>query len=281
MQTKIVAIIVVIILNFLTSAQSSEAFKERIIGKWGNSNDSGQTFWGFDEYFVNGTIISTGVEQSTFSNYRIKSTYEINGDMSCFTVIETSDSKFIPVGYKACDKIVSIDDSYFKFESEGEITTLYRVSNSVKLIGDVPKNKADDIKKLLRKSGAMEMLDGIDSKLGFELTANIARSHPNIPKRVLEKVENEIASLVNSQINIDSGLSIRVLRIYDKHYSHNEIKELIAFYNTPLGKKLASTLSHVTNDTEIAAASWAEKIMPSVIDRIHYVLQSEGYDLKK
>lgn len=51
-----------------------------------------------------------------------------------------------------------------------------------------------------------------------------------------------------------------IIPIYHKHFNHDEIKGLIEFYKTPLGKKLTESLSQITQDSMIAGQQWGQKI---------------------
>jgi hypothetical protein len=102
----------------------------RLIGKWGNSEDKGVTFWGYDELFDDGTMHSWGVIPQTDISYDIKGVYtspdSIPG-MACFEITDSSHPSLTPVNTKWCNEILEItkDVHIFKGES-GEVTTLYR-----------------------------------------------------------------------------------------------------------------------------------------------------------
>jgi uncharacterized protein len=51
-----------------------------------------------------------------------------------------------------------------------------------------------------------------------------------------------------------------VVPIYDKHLSHEEIKGLIAFYATPLGKKALSVLPAIAAESGEAGQKWGESL---------------------
>lgn len=51
-----------------------------------------------------------------------------------------------------------------------------------------------------------------------------------------------------------------VVPIYDKHLSHDEIKGLIAFYGTPLGKKTLAVLPAIAAESGEAGQKWGENL---------------------
>jgi len=51
-----------------------------------------------------------------------------------------------------------------------------------------------------------------------------------------------------------------VIPIYDKYYSDEDIRGLIQLYQTPLGKKMLSTLPQVMAESQAAGTKWGEQI---------------------
>ena len=51
-----------------------------------------------------------------------------------------------------------------------------------------------------------------------------------------------------------------VVPIYDKYYSDEDIRGLIQLYQTPLGKKMLSTLPQVMAESQAAGTKWGEQI---------------------
>jgi hypothetical protein len=51
-----------------------------------------------------------------------------------------------------------------------------------------------------------------------------------------------------------------VIPIYEKYYSEEDIKGLIQLYQTPLGKKMLSTLPQVMAESQAAGTKWGEQI---------------------
>jgi len=51
-----------------------------------------------------------------------------------------------------------------------------------------------------------------------------------------------------------------VIPIYEKYYSDEDIRGLIQLYQTPLGKKMLSTLPNVMAESQAAGTKWGEQI---------------------
>jgi hypothetical protein len=55
-------------------------------------------------------------------------------------------------------------------------------------------------------------------------------------------------------------LADRAIPVYDRHYSSSEIKELIRFYETPIGQKLLKELPAVSAELQQAGSVWGEDV---------------------
>jgi hypothetical protein len=55
-------------------------------------------------------------------------------------------------------------------------------------------------------------------------------------------------------------LDSAAVSIYDKHFSDEEIRGLIKFYETPLGQKAVSALPQISSEVREAAKSWGETL---------------------
>lgn len=64
-----------------------------------------------------------------------------------------------------------------------------------------------------------------------------------------------------------------IIPIYDKYFSHDDIKSLIKFYESPIGKKLVKVTPMLTQDSYYAGEKWGEELASSIIKE----LKKQGY----
>jgi hypothetical protein len=74
-----------------------------------------------------------------------------------------------------------------------------------------------------------------------------------------EKLVNLFFEKFHSKADLQQLLDIAVPG-YDNYYSHEEIKSLIQFYETPLGQKVISVLPKLTGDLQEAGRKWGERL---------------------
>ena len=69
------------------------------------------------------------------------------------------------------------------------------------------------------------------------------------------------------KINVDDFYDL-IIPIYNKYYTLDEINELIAFYNTPLGKKLISTTPIITQESYAAGQNWGRMLGEQIANEL-------------
>ena len=100
--------------------------------------------------------------------------------------------------------------------------------------------KTADIMKLLELFGQGQECD----RFLDIFFADLSSTHPEIPLMELENIRRKF---FDKTPYLAKGADI-----YSRHFTHNEIKEMVAFYSTPTGKKL--TLTRAEMQAEIRSA---------------------------
>lgn len=112
------------------SAMAGSIDPQQLVGVWGNSSDGGKTFWGYDQYFADGSTRSWGTVPNTTIHYEVEAMYNVKQKFditNCLTIVGTSHPEVMPVGSSWCDEILEVNDSFLTYKSsDGSIVTLYR-----------------------------------------------------------------------------------------------------------------------------------------------------------
>ena len=104
-------------------------YMDLLVGKWGYLQKDDASYWGYEEYFADGTLHAWGVNPDTEQSWEIWGTVELNGNMSCSTTTKSSNPKIIPVGAKVCDEIISIDaNSIIWKHQDGNMTMVDKIT---------------------------------------------------------------------------------------------------------------------------------------------------------
>jgi hypothetical protein len=117
------------------------------------------------------------------------------------------------------------------------------------------QTKNDDIIKLLRVSGSDKMAD----QMMAALIPQFKQIVPDIPDAFWVRFKQKI--------NIDE-LVLACVPAYSKYYTHDEIKQLIKFYESPLGKRMVEVTPLLTQETMAIGQKWGEKLGQEIVNEL-------------
>ncbi len=115
--------------------------------------------------------------------------------------------------------------------------------------------KRQDIRRLLELTGSAQL----GQQIIGQMMATFKRTNPNVP----ESFWNQTAKEFDSKTMIDL-----IVPIYDKHLTHEDVKGLIAFYESPLGRKMVSVLPAITQESMQAGQQWGMEVAQRVQQKL-------------
>lgn len=124
-------------------------------------------------------------------------------------------------------------------------------------------DKINSIKELMTITGAENLTQQI---LNQSITSMKAQ-FPQVP----QVFWNEFSAGVTADQLIN-----RLMPIYDKYLTDEDIKQLIAFYRTPVGKKIISVSPQIASDSLNIGQQYGKEVAQRAIQK----LQEQGYILK-
>jgi hypothetical protein len=92
-------------------------------------------------------------------------------------------------------------------------------------------------------------------------------------------LEDEALAL-RKEYAVKSGEVVdEVAKVYATHFTEQELKDIVAFYKTPVGKKLIVEEPRVLEDGMKAAQSWATTFSDAVLERFRADFKKRGINL--
>lgn len=117
--------------------------------------------------------------------------------------------------------------------------------------------------KMLQVSGSQESFKGaIKQMLGM-----YKQQKPDVPEKVWKEVEVELSA------SAFEDLSKRLVPVYQKHLSLEDLKGIIAFYGTPLGGKYAEKTPMIMTESMQVGQQWGMQLG----QKIGQILQEKGH----
>jgi len=97
---------------------------------------------------------------------------------------------------------------------------------------------------------------------------------------MLQKDLNEIAQKMRTDLQPRFAEVINeVARQYAAHFSEQELKDILAFYQSPVGKKMLSEQPKVVNGSMQFAQDWANKLSTEVTAKMRDELKKRGHPM--
>ncbi len=104
------------------------------------------------------------------------------------------------------------------------------------------------IKKIIGLSTTLE-----NEKKSFQHTIDYFKKQPlpSTPQGYWEEVEKDF----NTDLLLD-----KYIEVYDKYFTYSDLKKLLKFYNTSVGKKFITTSNDFNNEIKAVGTSWQTQI---------------------
>lgn len=138
------------------------------------------------------------------------------------------------------------------------------VGASPALCQDIPLDKAKeaDIRKLIEMSGAAKVGDQVFGQMMGQLRAVFEPIFG--PTDRLNLMLNDMMKRFQKSFT-GERMADAVVPIYARYFSHEDVKQLIAFYETPLGKRVLEATPKIMLDSMNAGSKLGQDLMAQVL----------------
>ena len=133
-----------------------------------------------------------------------------------------------------------------------------------------------DIEKLLDVTGASALGTQMATLLSNQLLDSMSKSNPNVPARAVAIIKEVLSTEFERAFTAPDGLRADIVRIYAKHFTHDEIVGLLTFYESPIGRKAVSVLPSITQESAAAGQAWAIANIPRMTAAVEQRLRAEN-----
>ncbi len=134
----------------------------------------------------------------------------------------------------------------------------------------------EDTLKLLEITGSLDIGAQMGTTIAQQMIASLKNARPDVDPKAFTIIEEEFVSIINSEMKNNDGIVAELIKIYSKYYSHQDIKDLLKFYQSDLGKKLISTTPNVIQESMVVGQNWGQRILPIVQENIQKRFEAEG-----
>ena len=130
-------------------------------------------------------------------------------------------------------------------------------------------------KEIVTVTGTTSLFTPLISGVVEQAKLLFLQQNPNLSKDLNEvalKMRTDLAPRMNE-------LNAEVIRLYASSFNDQELKEILAFYSTPAGKKLLAEQPRVVDASMKFAQEWANKLSEEVIGKMREEMKKKGHAL--
>jgi hypothetical protein len=120
---------------------------------------------------------------------------------------------------------------------------------------EVSPEKRVEIDKLLRLTGMEKLVEQMKS----QMIASFKTSMPGVPAGFWDKVYTKMDGREFLE---------KIVPIYDKYYSVDDLRAVNAFYSSPAGQKIIATLPQVMHESMTVGQEWGKKVAQDAIQEL-------------
>jgi hypothetical protein len=132
-----------------------------------------------------------------------------------------------------------------------------------------------DVRVLLHANGVENIAGTIAPLVAQQLTLMFHQQNPNLSQRADEIIEKATISYMNNQSARDHLID-QLVPIYSKYLSKDDVRQLTNFYQSSIGRKLASVMPVIDLESANIGRAWAQGMLPGLEAHVRSTLKQEN-----
>lgn len=143
----------------------------------------------------------------------------------------------------------------------------------------VAPEKRQRIERLLEVTGALKIAEMMSVAVTRQMTNAVKQARPDIPPESFDIVAEEVNSVISGEMITEGGFVDLIIPVYAKYFTNDELDALIAFYETPVGRKTVGVMPQVTQEAMQIGQRWGQSLGPIIVERVKARFKEQGIEL--
>jgi hypothetical protein len=130
-------------------------------------------------------------------------------------------------------------------------------------------------KEIMEIKGAKKLFDPLTRGVVEQVKRMILQTN-----LALQKDVNDVSALLQREFEPRiAQMMDEVVRIYATKFTEQELKELLAFYKSPIGRKSIVEEPRALDESMAFGSTWADKLAEEVLTRFRAEMKKRGHDI--
>jgi hypothetical protein len=134
-----------------------------------------------------------------------------------------------------------------------------------------------DVKEFMALTGSDSVGQQMANYISGSIIGSLTAQRKDVTEKQVAAAKAEVDSFLAGKV---PELTDRLSGLYKKYYTQEEIKQLIAFYKTPVGTKFAQLTPTIGREGTMLGEQWGQQLGPELGQRMIARLQAEGVKIQ-
>ncbi len=130
-------------------------------------------------------------------------------------------------------------------------------------------------RELMEIKGVKNLVEPVVMGVIQQTTGTILQTNPGLTKD-LDEVGAQLRNEYQPRI---AEISNEIVQLYAQRFNEQELKEAIAFYRSPTGKKILTEEPKILDETYARVQQWANRLQNEVMARVRAEMKKRGHNL--
>ena len=130
-------------------------------------------------------------------------------------------------------------------------------------------------RELMELKGVKGLVEPVVVGVVNQTTGTILQTNPGLSKD-LDEVSAQLRTEYQPRI---AEMTNEIVKLYAARFTEQELKEAVAFYKTPTGKKILTEEPKILDETYARIQQWANRLQDEVMTRVRAEMKKRGHNL--
>lgn len=130
-------------------------------------------------------------------------------------------------------------------------------------------------RELMEIKGVKNLVEPVVVGVVQQTTGTILQTNPGLSKD-LDEVSAQLRTEYQPRI---AEMTNEIVKLYAQRFSEQELKEAVAFYKSPAGKKILTEEPKILDESYARIQQWANRLQDEVMVRVRAEMKKRGHNL--
>ena len=130
-------------------------------------------------------------------------------------------------------------------------------------------------RELMEIKGVKNLVEPVVVGVVQQTTGTILQTNPGLSKD-LDEVSAQLRSEYQPRI---AEMTNEIVKLYAQRFTEQELKEAVAFYKSPTGKKILTEEPKILDESYARIQQWANRMQDEVMTRVRAEMKKRGHNL--